>query len=138
MSVDINDMTQRGLRAGITWLAQMSSDDKWDLTERDVCILLGGIEVEEYMAMKLSAELGDPVVMASDTQERLGVLLGIWKGLVLFVPENKKDLAYSWFSKPNDVEFLMGKSIKAYLLEDKSLDALYRTRNYLYAQVGAW
>lgn len=132
-------MKQRDLRVCMRWITEMSAGDKWGLTEQEVRILLGGVGVGAYQEMKSNTENGDPVFMTPDTLERRRVLLGIWTGLQqLFVPGNQKELAYSWFSKLNNVEFLRGMSIKDYLLEEKSLRALYRVRNYLYAQTGTW
>lgn len=131
MTNDLETLTQEHLASSIQWISEMSGPDRWDLKNEEVAILLGGIDIKIYEDMKYRAKNGQPLTLAMDTVERLSLLLGIWRSLQLIVPVNRQDLAYSWFSTANNSPLLMGKSIKDFLLDIKTVDAMYAVRRYL-------
>lgn len=131
MTNDLKTLTQEHLVSSIRWISEMSSPDRWNLEDGEVAILLGGIDIKTYEDMKRRAMNGQPLTLTMDTVERLSLLLGIWRSLQLIVPVNRQDLAYSWFSTANNSPLLMGKSIKDFLLDIKTVDAMYAVRRYL-------
>lgn len=132
----LGNLSQEHLSASINWIAAMSAPDKWDLSADEAADLLGGITVKTYHDIKHKAANGLPVNINRDMAERLSLLLGIWKALQIITPSNRKDLAYAWFNQANKSHVLMGKSIKEYLLERKSIEALYAVRRYLDSMSG--
>lgn len=131
MTNDLKTLTQEHLVSSIQWISEMSSPDRWNLKDGEVAILLGGIDIKTYEDMKRRAMNGQPLTLTMDTVERLSLLLGIWRSLQLIVPVNRQDLAYSWFSTANNSPLLSGKSIKDFLLDIKTVDAMYAVRRYL-------
>lgn len=122
--------------AGIEWLHGMSDTKKWDLTAEEIADLLGGISVRSYHDHKRKALAEQPVNLSRDTLDRLSLLLGISKALQLIVPNGRDDLAYEWFKTPNNNPVFENQSIKKFLLERKSIEALYVVRRYLDAARG--
>lgn len=131
----LDNLTQDHLTAGIKWLSLMSKSDKWNLSAAEVADLLGGISVNTYYNLVRKAEKQLPIKMTRDMKERLSLLLGIWKSLQLLVPNNRQDLAYSWFSKTTTSHILMHQSIKNYLIEQKRMEAFYVVKRFLNAQL---
>lgn len=119
--------------AGIQWLVDISGKEKWNLSTEEITDLLGGISVRKYQELKRKAANNLPVNLRRDTIERISILLGIHKGLSVLAPENRKDMAYAWFNKPSTNQLFNGKSIKQYLIDRKTVGALYDTRRYLEA-----
>lgn len=128
---DLKTLTQEQLATSIQWISEMSSPDRWNLRDEEVAILLGGIDIKIYEDMKHRATNGQQLTLTIDMVERLSLLLGIWRSLQLIVPANRQDLAYAWFSTANSSPFLGGKSIKDYLLDLKTVDAMYAIKGYL-------
>lgn len=131
MTNDLKTLTQEHLVSSIRWISEMSSPDRWGLKDEEVAILLGGIDFKTYEDMKHRAANGQPLTLTIDAVERLSLLLGIWRSLQLIVPVNRQDLAYSWFNTANNSPLLMGRSIKDYLLDIKTVDAMYAVKRYL-------
>lgn len=127
----LDNLSQEHLCASINWFVDMSAREKWNLSVEEAADLLGGIPARTYHDLKRKAANGHPVNINRDMAERLSLFLGIWKALQIIVPSNRKDLAYAWFNQVNNGHVLMGKSIKDYLLERKSIEALYTVRRYL-------
>ena len=117
--------------AGLSWLAQMAATDKWNLSADEVVDLLGGMPVRTYHDLKRKALAGQPVSLSRDTLERLSLLLGIHKALQIIVPSGRPDLVYAWFNQANENPIFANRSIKEYLLQRKSIEALYVVRRYL-------
>lgn len=131
LPVTLDNLSQEHLCASMNWFAGMSVREKWNLSVNESADLLGGIPIRTYHDIKRKASKGLPVNINRDMAERLSLFLGIWKTLQIIVPCNRKDLAYAWFNQANKSHVLLGKSIKEYLLERKSIEALYVVRRYL-------
>lgn len=93
--------------------------------------LLGGLSVRKYHELKRNVLGGHGIKLNRDCQERISLLLSIYKNLSIIAPEGRIDFAYSWFNRPNDHQIFSGRSIKEYLLERKSVAALYTIQRYL-------
>jgi hypothetical protein len=132
----LDTLSQDHIAVSINWFMDMSSADKWNLTHDEVCDLLGGIPKRTLYDLRKKAESNLPVSINRDMAERLSLLLGIWKALQIIVPTSRRDLAYKWFNQPNTSLVLMGKSIKEFLIERKSIEGLYTVRRYLDAMRG--
>lgn len=135
--VTLDTLTKEHIATAIDWLAKMSAEDRWNLKNEECCDLLGGISIRNYLDLRskakkiLAKEEDVPLSITRDMGERLSLLTGIWKALQIIVPSNRLDLAYKWFNQPNTGVVLMGKSIKDYLIERKSIEGLYTVRRYL-------
>jgi len=128
--ISVDNLTEQHLIAGVQWISKMSESDRWNLTDEQVARLLG-MEAPIYQDTKRKALNGQPVVLANAALERLSLLLGIWKGLNLFVPHERQDLAFEWFSKPTKSTTFNQKSIKDFLLESNSTESFDRVITYL-------
>jgi hypothetical protein len=78
----------------------------------------------------------EPISLTRDCLERISLLLGISKALQILAPIGREDLSFAWFYMPNDNPIFAGLSIKDYMLERKSIEAMYTVRRYLDAQRG--
>ncbi len=130
-SSDYSDLSQDHIAAGINWISGISSSEKWNLTIKETVELLGVISPEKYYDIQRKAANGLPLSLDRDTFVRISLLLGIWRALQIIVPKNREDLAYSWFHQANTNHVFEGKSIKQYLLDRKSIEALHVVRRYL-------
>ncbi len=130
-----NPITPAHAAAAIVWLDDMSTRDKWDLSVEEVVDLLGGISPRTFYDWRNKATSGQ-VNLSRDCLERLSLLLGISKALQIVAPSGHLQLAYSWFNKPNDHPIFGGLSIKEYLIQRKTIEALYTVRRYLDAARG--
>lgn len=128
--INAENLTHDHLIAGVQWLSKMIVPDRWNLTNQEAASLLG-IETATFQEMERKALNGQPVALTNDTLERLSLLLGIWKGLNLFVPHERQDLAFKWFYKPTTSATLNSKSIKVFLLESNTLESFHTVITYL-------
>jgi len=127
----LGDLTQEHVAAAINWFVKMSDATRWNISHAEAAELLGGITVNKYNNLKRKAAAGLPIKVSRDILERLSLLLGIWKALQLVVPSDRQDLAYQWFNQPNTSHIFQKKSIKQYILDRQSMEALYVVKRYL-------
>lgn len=126
----VDNLTQDHLITGVQWISKMSAPDRWNLSDDEVAFLLG-IETATFLELKCVALNGQPVALTNNTLERLSLLLGVWKGLNLFVPHDRQDLAFEWFSKPSKSATFNHKSIKDFLLESNTVESFHAVITYL-------
>lgn len=126
----------RHASAALRWFETMRQPDQWGLTVDEQCELLGGIAKRTLQAWKKRALAGEDVELTRDIMERLSLLLGIYKGYALISPSSRPDLATAWFNTSNDHQLFQGQSVKQYLLNEGSMNALYAVRRYLDAARG--
>lgn len=119
----LNAEAQAAARAVVNLLA------KWNLTDAQSCILLGGISLRSFARWKT----GDFGRIPRDLQTRLSILLGIHKSLRIIFRE--VDRAYAWIGAPNAA--FGGTSARDVMLAGEITD-LSRVRNYLDAERGGW
>jgi transcriptional regulator with XRE-family HTH domain len=131
--INVDNVTQEHLTAGVQWISKMSSPDCWNLTDKEVARLLG-IEPATFSEIQRKARNGEPLLLTNDSLERLSLLLGIWKGLNLFAPHQRQDLAFEWFSKPTTNATFNNRSIKDFLLERADVESFCEVITYLRAQ----
>lgn len=119
----LNAEAQAAARAVVNLLA------KWNLTDPQSCILLGGISLRSFARWKT----GDFGRIQRDLQTRLSILLGIHKSLRIIFRE--ADRAYAWIAAPNAA--FGGSSGRDVMLAGEISD-LARVRDYLDAERGGW
>jgi len=120
--------------AGLRWLFERR--ERWELTMDQLGELLGGVRRRTLADWRKRVTGGEKVDVSRDTMERISLLLGIHKALVLITPSGHEAMAFDWFRKPIDLMGLQGQSIRDYLLEQGSMDALYYVRRNLDAMRG--
>ena len=127
-------LTARHSTAGLRWLFERR--DRWELTMDDLGLLLGGVRRRTLTDWQKRINEGQEVEVSRDTMERISLLLGIHKALVLITPSGHESMAFEWFQKPINLMGLRGQSIRDYLLEQGSMDAVYYVRRNLDAMRG--
>ena len=80
------------------WLDDMRSPERWDLSYGQVCILLGGITVDEYLDYIKQAKEVDHISVDKTLGSRLGYFTVIHKSLFETSPEGYQ---YDFFKKAN-------------------------------------
>ncbi|PUA27628.1 MAG: hypothetical protein B0W54_13830 [Cellvibrio sp. 79] len=128
--------TPEHARAALQWLHKMSGADYWNLAVEEQAELLGGIPKRTYHEWKRRALAGEAVELSRDTLERLSLLLGIAKALQIIAPAERAELAYRWFTTPNQNPVFQGLSPKDYAIARGSIEALYTVRRYYDAARG--
>lgn len=100
---------------------------RWDLSDAQSCILLGGISPATYNRWKRNALPR----LSIDLKTRLSVLMGIHKSLRVLFSDNSR--IYRWVKAPNQA--FGGKSALDIMLGGAMTD-LMRVRDYLDAERG--
>lgn len=114
---------------GLKWL--FAHRQSWGLSIKDVADLLGGLSPNTVKDWRRELERGAELSLPQDVVERLSLLLGIHKALVLLTPVDRQSLAWQWFQAPTDLYSLKGQSIKDYLLSSGSIESFYHVRQHL-------
>jgi hypothetical protein len=127
-------LTDAHSTAGLRWL--FDRRERWGLTMDDLGTLLGGISRRTLTGWQAKVNAGATVEVSRDVMDRISLLLGIHKALTLIAPSGHENMANEWFQKPVDLMGLQGTSIKSYLLEQGSMEALYYIRRNLDAMRG--
>lgn len=133
-AVDAPVLTAKHGTAGLRWL--FDRRERWGLTMEELGVLLGGVRRRTLTDWQKRVNQGDEVELSRDTLERVSLLLGIHKALTLITPHGHEALAYEWFCTPIELMGLQGASIRDYLLQAGSMDALYYVRRNLDAMRG--
>lgn len=128
--ISADNLTQDHLIAGVQWISKMADPARWNLKNDEIACLLG-IEAATFEEIQHEALNCQPITLTKDTVERLSLLLEIWKALNLFVPHERQDLAFEWFSKPTTSPAFNHKSIKDFLIEGKTIGSFNAVINYL-------
>ncbi len=102
---------------------------RWDLSDRDATILLGGIAPRSWARWKK----GEPPKLSRDLCARLSNLLGIHKGLRIVFSEPER--GYGWIKRPNAA---FGGQSALDVMRGGELTDLMRVRRYLDAERGGW
>ncbi|MFD1385037.1 hypothetical protein ACFQ45_16915 [Rhodanobacter aciditrophus] len=120
-----NDMT--GIeRTAIEWLETMRSEDRWNLTTDEMCILLA-TSIEQYQAwLELAADEVD-FKLDENTLMRASVLAGVHKALASTAPSGQE---YTFFNRASKASPFDGRTAKELLLDDPSIENLFLVRNY--------
>lgn len=125
-----NDVATKGLK----WLFELRQ--RWDLSMDNVAELLGGLSTSTVKDWKRKVEQGAELSLPRDVVERLSLLLGMHKALMLLTPVDQQDLAWQWFCMPTDLYDLQGRSIRDYLLSAGTMESFYHVRRHLDGAIG--
>ena len=120
--------TSQHAAAGLRWL--FDRYPRWDLTKEDLAILLGASE-KRLREWEEHVHHHDGIEITRDTLERVSLLLGIHKALAQIAPKGQEERAYRMFVQPIDLAGLEGRSVRDFLLEEGSVEALYSIRRAL-------
>lgn len=102
--------------------------DHWRLSTTEMAQLLGNIKNSRFFDWKKNHNQKIP----SDTMERISYLLGIYKSLLILLPNTQA--AHEWIKKPNGK--FNGISALDYILQN-GFSGLIDVRRYLDAERGA-
>ncbi|MDP4548730.1 hypothetical protein [Marinobacter sp. MDS2] len=109
--------------AGLLWLSNQA--ESWHLSGAELAHLLGvtSTTLNDWLANienngDHSPELPKSVI------ERIGLLLGLHKALVLLTPADHSEMATEWFRKPVNLWGLTCTSIREHLLSDTRTETL--------------
>jgi hypothetical protein len=105
----------------ISWLTDQASDEKWALSDEEVCQLLGGIPLSSWHEWKEMAKGKQQFELNQDVIDRLVLLLKIHESITMSAPSGA---IYDFFKKPINHPTFEGKSAKESLLLDNSMDNL--------------
>jgi len=114
----------RSALSGPGFRAFLAIADRWGLSVHDQLTLLGSIPPSTYHLWKSK----EPSTLSRDQLERISLIIGIWKGLRLFLHEDR--LAEKWLTANNEDFPFLGSSPLSTLLRG-SLDDLYVVRRYI-------
>jgi len=107
---------------------------RWGVADAQASVLLGGVGVSTVRRWRQS--VGSDrfrVDVRRDLQDRLSLILGIYKALQILFPDAAQ--ADGWVQRPGSSPVLAGRSALAVML-DGGVDDLHRVRRYLDAQRG--
>ena len=105
--------------------------ERWGLDTREQLALLGQPPRSTFFAWKKDAR----VCLSLDTLERISYVLGIWKALMILIPDEPQALA--WIRKANDNPLFEGAPPLAHMVRGRILD-LADVRRLLEARRGVW
>lgn len=110
-------------KAGLLWLVDRA--ERWHLSDGELASLLGVTETTLKNWVAAVRSTGDQSLeFPGSVIERMGLLLGLHKALVLLTPAGHQDLADKWFKKPIHLWGLNGISIRSYILEKPTTQTL--------------
>lgn len=110
----MTELTNEHGVAAVRWFLDHRQD--FGLSEKELA-RLAGAESESA----LDAWLTDKELVPTRVTQRLGLLLGVYRGLVEITPEGNKQMAFEWFQRSTNLfpEFPQ-LSIRDYLLQNPS------------------
>jgi hypothetical protein len=104
----------------------------WDLSAEEQIVLLGSPGRSTYFKWKQAPQTAR---LGRDTLERLSLLLGIYKGLQILLPQ--PHAADAWIKRPNSAPPFGGRRALDRMLAGNISD-LVAVRQYLDAMRGGW
>jgi len=126
----LRDAASRKTYSGVAMKAFVRMMDQWDMSIAERCAILGDIPKQTYYKWAR----GNVGTMSRDQLERIGITLGIHKGLkLLFTDEGGR---YRWFKTPNHDYAFQGKS-PAEKMAHGGMTDLYTVRAYIDGLRGA-
>lgn len=116
-STKIQLTNQHGV-AALRWI--LEHQRQFGLSKLDVA-KLAGAKTEQNM----NAWLFEEELVPERSMRRLGLFLGIYKGLVDVTPSGQEKLAFEWFQRSTNIfQEFPGLSIRDYLLDNPTEEAL--------------
>ena len=116
----------------VLWLDEQCPQERWDLSDEQMCVLLGGITVSTWNQWKETAQINDSLQVDQETIDTLAMLVSIYKMIHLSSPTGFK---YDFFKRPINHPTFNGKSAREFMLENPSLDDFLKVRNYFQSRV---
>lgn len=120
----------RKSQSGTAMKAFVRMMGEWGMTQNEGCAILGDVPIATYKKWA-SGNVG---TLSRDQLERIGVTLGIYKGLSLIF--NDEGGRLRWFKSKNHDYAFKGKS-PAERMIDGGMSDLYAVREYLNGMRGA-
>lgn len=122
MNLPTNITNNHG-KAGFLWLFDQAK--RWHLSDVELASLLGVTATTMNSWIIEAQNNGDQSPKFPDSVvERMGLLLGLHKALVLLTPAGHQGLADEWFKKPIHLWGLNGTSIRSHILDNSSTETL--------------
>ena len=116
----------------VLWLDEQCPQERWDLSDEQMCVLIGGITVSTWNQWKETARINDSLQVDQETIDTLAMLVSIYKMIHLSSPTGFK---YDFFKRPINHPPFNGKSAREFMLENPSLDDFLKVRNYFRSRV---
>jgi hypothetical protein len=116
----------------ISWLADQASDEKWALSDEEVCQLLGGIPLSSWHEWKGMAKDKQQFELNQDVIDRLILLLKTHESIAMSAPSGA---IFDFFKRPINHPIFEGKSTKESLLLDNSMDNFNNVMLYFRSRV---
>jgi hypothetical protein len=127
--MNFSAITPSHVTAGLLWFSSISRKEKWALSEKEQCQILGNLDFELYQKMMSLCLNGDQVELDDEVKIRLSLLMTFHRLLDCLSPQNFDSSLL--FNRLNSGDFLQGASIREYLLKDSSLDRYFDLKDYL-------
>jgi hypothetical protein len=116
----------------VLWLEEQCPQERWDLSDEQICVLLGGITVSTWNQWKETAQINESLQVDQETIDTLALLVSIYKMIHLSAPSG---YSYDFFKRPINHPTFNGKSAKDFMLENNSIDDFLKVRNYFRSKV---
>ena len=114
------------------WLERQCLQEYWDLSDEQICILLGRITVPTWDQWKETAHINGSFQLDQETIDKLALLVSIDKMIRLSAPSG---YSYDFFKRPINHPTFNGKSAKEFMLENHSVDDFMKVRNHFRGRV---
>jgi hypothetical protein len=105
---------------GIQWLFKQAAPNRWDLNYSDLAKLLG-VSEESIQKFELELTIKVPIDLTENSRNRLSRLLTIHKSIYELSPLGQE---ITFFISSNCGSFLNGKSIKDFLIDEPTPEAM--------------
>jgi DNA-binding XRE family transcriptional regulator len=105
---------------GIQWLFKQAAPNRWNLNHSDLANLLG-VSEESILKFEHELKIKIPIDLTEDSRNRLSKLLTIHKSIYELSPQGQE---VKFFISSNCGNFLNGKSIKDFLIDEATLEAM--------------
>ncbi len=113
--------------AALSWLDKKRASEHWGLTLDQISDLLGGVSQSTYESLLNKASTTHAVELSADVENRLSLLLGIHKAIILSSPKSRE---IDFWNNPINHPLFMSKSAKESLLLDPSLTNFTAIKKY--------
>lgn len=112
---------------GLQWLFKQAHSTRWNLNHSDLAKLLS-VSEESIKAFESALALGMPIEISENTRTRLSMLLSINKAIHAISPYGEEN---SFFTSPNNGSLLKGISIKEFLVQEATTQAMDKVITWL-------
>lgn len=116
----------------VLWLEKQCLQERWDISDEQICTLLGGISVLTWNQWKETAQSHKSLQVDQETIDRLALLVDIDKMIRWSAPNG---YGYDFFKRPINHPTFNSKSAKEFMLENHMLDDFIKVRNHFRSRV---